>query len=134
MSFLRVLLAASRAFPQLVQDLVHAEAARFLAWREILEGGQELADDGLRRHTDKCMVEPPIVIRVRRDVRPFVRIGPQIEELRKPQWCERLTPNPQCSGGALFGEDKLPVVVPQANQIGIIVEVVELLARTDLRL
>src|SRR5262245_23036072 len=90
-----VLLAASRACPQLFQNLVHAEAARFLARREFLERGQELADDRLRGHTDKCMVEPPVVIRVRCDVRPFIRIGPQIEEFRKPQRSERLTPNPQ---------------------------------------
>src|SRR5262245_38676987 len=64
---------AARAFAQFFQNLVHAEAAGFLARREFFERGQELTDDGLRRHTDVGVVEPPVVIRVGRDVRAFIR-------------------------------------------------------------
>src|SRR5262245_63880786 len=107
------LLAASRAFPQLCQNLVHAEAACFLARREFLKRFEELSDDGLRRHTNIGMVEPPVVIGVRRDVRLLIRIGPQVEELRKPQGSERFFPYQQSSLGALFGKNKLPVIVAQ---------------------
>src|SRR6187549_3631249 len=84
--------------------------------------------DGLGRHTNKRMVEPPVVIGIRGDVRPFIRIGPQIEQLWKAQRSERLAPDPQRSRNALFGKYKLPVVVAQADQVGVVVEVVELLA------
>src|SRR5262245_45302032 len=84
--------AGSGALPQLFQDLIHAEASGSLARREFFERGEELPDDALRRHTDIGMVHPPVVIRVRRDVCPFIRIRPQIEELRKPQRCERFLP------------------------------------------
>src|SRR5262245_63182201 len=76
------------------------------------------------------MVEPPVVICVRRDVRLLIRIGPQVEELRKPQGSERFLPYQQSSLGALFSENKLPVVVAQADQVGVVIEVVELFART----
>src|SRR5262244_2218102 len=129
-----VLLAASRAFPQLCQNLVHAEAACFLARREFLKRFEEFSDDGLRRHTNIGMVEPPVIIGVRRDVRLLIRIGPQVEELRKPQGSERFLPYQQSSLGALFGKNKFPVVVAQTDQVGVIIKVVELLARTLLRL
>src|SRR6185436_15388662 len=119
---------------QLFHYQVQAEAARLLARRELLERGEELADDVLRGDADEGVIEPPIVVRVRRDISPFERISPQIKELRKPQSRERLTPDLQRSGDSLFLEDKLPVVVAQADQFGVIVEVEELLARSLLRL
>src|SRR5215471_15510110 len=122
--------AAYRTLRQLFHHSVQAEAAGLLTWRELLERLEELADDVLGGNTDEGVVEPPVVVGVRRDVRPFVRVGAQIEELRKPQCRKRLTPDSQRSRGALFLEHELPVVVTQADQFGIIVEVVELLART----
>src|SRR5262245_20137410 len=80
------------------------------------------------------MVEPPVVIGVRSDVRLLIRIGPQVEELWKPQGSKRFLPYQQSSLGALFGKNKLPVVVAQADQVGVIIKVVELFARTLLRL
>src|SRR5262245_19919130 len=109
--------AASCTLCQLRHHPVQAEAASPLARRELLERGEEVAYDVLRRHTDVGMVHPPVVVRVRRDVRPFVRIGPHVEELRKPQRHKRLTPDPQRSGGALFFEYEFPVVVAQADQL-----------------
>jgi len=88
----------------------------------------------LRRDTNVGMVEPPVVVRVRRDVRPFVRISSQIEELRKPQRNERLSPNAQRSRDALLLKNKLPVVVAQADEFGVVIEVEELLSRALLRL
>src|SRR5262249_2652407 len=80
------------------------------------------------------MCEPPSVTGVRREVRLLIRIGPQVEELRKPQGSERFLPYQQGSLGALFSKNKLPVVVAQTDQVGVVIEVVELLARTLLRL
>src|SRR5262249_59102702 len=51
-----------------------------------------------------------------------------------PQGSERFLPYQQSSLGALFGKNKLPVIVAQSDQVGVIVKVVELLARTLLRL
>ena len=64
---------------------------------------------------DELMVEEPVVISVGRDVRPFIRVGFQIEELGKPQGRERLAPNLQRSRSALFSKNKLPVVVAQTG-------------------
>src|SRR5215467_11382594 len=128
------LLAARCAFLQLCQNLVYAKAAGFLARREFLKRFEELSDDGLRRYTNIGMVEPPVVIGVRRDVRLLIRIGPQVEELRKPQGSERFLPYQQSSLGTLFSKNKLPVVVAQTDQVGVIIKVVELLAWTLLRL
>jgi hypothetical protein len=63
------LLAGSRAALQLFHNLVYAEASGFLARREFPERLKRLANDLLRGHTDEGMVEPPVVIRVRRDVK-----------------------------------------------------------------
>jgi len=63
------LVLVRRALPQFVQNLVNAEAARLLARREVLGRGKELANDCLRRDEYKCIVEQPVVISVRRDVR-----------------------------------------------------------------
>src|SRR5262245_24556074 len=122
--------AAARSLLKLFHHLVNAKSSSFLTRREFLERLEELADDLLRGHTDKGVVEPPVVVRVRRDVGPLVGIRSQIEEFRKAQGGEGLAPHPQRSRGALLRENKLPVVVAQADEVGVIVEVVELHPRT----
>src|SRR5581483_5087867 len=109
------------------------EAAGLLARREFLECGEELSDNFLRRNEEVRMVEEPVVVGVRRDVRPLVWIGPQIVELRNPQGNERLSPEPERSLGALFFKNDLPIVVTQSHKFGIVIEVEEILARTLLR-
>src|SRR6185436_17368817 len=126
--------AARCTLRQLFHDDVQAEATRLLAGRKLLERGEELANDVLGGDTDEGVVEPPIVVRVRRHVRPFEWVGQEIEKFWKPQGRGRLTPDLQRSRDALFLEDELPVVVAQADQLGVVVEVEELLARTLLRL
>ena len=94
-----------------------------------LNVARNCADDGLRRHEDKRVADQPVPIRVRRDVGPFVGVHPQIEDLRQPQLSERFGPNPHRALGALFGKNKLPVVVAQGHQVALVAEVEELLAR-----
>jgi hypothetical protein len=61
------------------QHLVAAETRRLLARREVLERGEEFTNDGLRRHQQVDVPEPPVVERVRRDLRAFVRIHAQVK-------------------------------------------------------
>src|SRR5688572_20636873 len=79
-----LLRAARCTLRQLLHHEVQAEAAGLLARRELLEGGEELADDVLSRDADEGVVEPPVVVRIRRDVCPLERIGSQVEQLREP--------------------------------------------------
>src|SRR5262245_56953586 len=124
-----LLTAARRALLQSIQHLVNAEAAGPLAGWELLERLEELPDDLLRGDADEGVVEPPVVVRVRRNVGSLIWVHPQIVELRKTHGGERLTPDLERSLGALLGKDELPVVVAQADEVGVVVEVVELRAR-----
>src|SRR6516162_6415557 len=87
-------------FLQLRKDFVHVEAGRLLALRIVPERHQELA------------IQKPIVVGIRRDIGALVRVGPQIEHLRKAQVGERLRPDSKSSRGSLLHEHKLPVIVP----------------------
>ena len=75
------------------------------------------------------VVEDPVVVGVRGDVGPLVGVGAQVEELGHPQRDERLGPDLQRALDALLHEDDLPVVEPQRDQVAVVVEVDEALAR-----
>ena len=62
-------------FSQLRHDFVQVEAGCFLSLRIVPEGRQELANVVLRRHEQEDVVEKPVVVCVRRYVRPLIRIG-----------------------------------------------------------
>ena len=85
---------------------------------------------GLGRDDGPGMVEQPVVVGVRGDVRPLVRVGPQVEDLRHPQHRVRLGPDVERAAGALLQEDELPVVVAQRRQVTVVGDVEEVLART----
>src|SRR6266850_2535746 len=93
---------AARGLVHLLQRLINGEARRLLARRKLFESRQEWSDDRLRRQHQVAAVEEPVVVRVRRDVGALERIGPQIEELRNAQRCERLRPDPHRPRHALF--------------------------------
>jgi hypothetical protein len=42
---------------QLLHNLIEAKARRLLAWRELLERGNELCNSGLRRHHNRRQLE-----------------------------------------------------------------------------
>ena len=55
-------------------------------------------------------------------------IRAQVEELREPQRDEWLFPDLQAMG-ALFSEDDLPLVIAEAHERALVIEVEELVAR-----
>ena len=91
--------------------------------------------DGLRRdERTRAVRHEPVVVGVRRDVRALVRVRPQVEEFRDTQLGERLGPDLQGARRALLLEHELPVFVAQGDEIAVVVEVDELLARAALLL
>src|SRR5690348_2281868 len=119
-----------KAALHLLDDLVDREARRPLARRIVLEGGQELGDQRLHREHDRPGVpHHPVVIAVRGDVGPLIGIGPKVEYLGQAQSRERLGPDAQCAGGALLLEHDLPILVAHIDEIAVVVEIDELLAR-----
>src|SRR5262245_24330518 len=75
------LLARRQRRLQLRNGLVDREARRVLPRRELLEGLEELGDDGRRGQDEDAVVDDPVPVRVRRDVGALERIGTQVEEL-----------------------------------------------------
>jgi hypothetical protein len=67
-------------------------------------------------------------------VSPLKGIGAQVEELRDAQRDERLRPQLECAARPLLHEDELPVVEPQRDEIAVVREVDEALARADVLL
>jgi hypothetical protein len=61
------------------------------------------------------VVNKPVVIGVRGDIRAFVWVRPEVEHFRNPQVRERVGPNEQCSRGPLLQEHELPVVIAKAD-------------------
>src|SRR5262249_32510947 len=108
-----------------VQQLVDAERCSFLPWWKCLECGKKLPDKLLHRHEQKGVVQQPIVIGVGSDVRSFVGVCAQVEDLRQAKSSKRLGPESQGSHCALFHKNKFKVVVPYSRQIAIIGKVYE---------
>src|SRR5499427_9142035 len=113
---------------ELLQHLVNGEARRLLPWRELLERGQELTNDLLRRHEQENVVHHPIPVGVRGDFGPLVWVGAEVEEFREAERNERLLPDAQGASRALLHEHEFPVVVAQSSQVPVVREVKELLA------
>src|SRR5207302_2276344 len=124
----RPLLAAT--FLQLLKDFIHIEGGRLLALRILFERREELAHVSLRGHQRENVIDEPVIVGVRGDVRPFVWVRPKIENLGDAQGDERLRPDAKCSRNPLLHEDELPVVVPQTGQLLVVVDVEERLSGT----
>ena len=79
------------------------------------------------------MVDQPIVIRVRGDVRAFVGIGAEVEDEGHTQRRgERFSPDSQGTRRPLLGKHEFPVVITQSHQAGFIVEIEKFGSRTFL--
>ena len=75
------------------------------------------------------MIQEPVPVGVRRDVRPLEWVGAQVVHLHQPQFREGLGPDLQRAWRTLLLEHELPVLVAKSDQIAVVVEVDELLPR-----
>ena len=107
--------AAAHRLAHRLQRIVDGEGVRLLDRREVLERLRPFRRDRLRGEDEVVVIEEPVVIRVRGDVRELVRVGPQVEELGQAQLGERLRPDLQRALAALLHEHDLPVVVADAR-------------------
>ena len=112
-----------------LQRLIDAEAAGLLAGREFLEGAKEFANVLLRRDQDKQVLNTPALVVHAFMVRGLEGIASKVEQLRQPQRDEGLLPDIEAMR-ALFSEDDLPLVIAEAHERAVVVEVEELVART----
>src|SRR4029077_12529910 len=71
---------------------------------------------------------------IRSAVRALVRVRAKVEDFRDTQLGKRLGPDSQRARRSLLLEDNLPVFVAQCDDIAIVIDVDELLARTALLL
>src|SRR6266850_1471316 len=114
----------------LLNELVDAEARWPLTGWILFERGKEGSHHRLGRNEWAGTVRHEKVVEsVRRDVRALIGVRPQVEEFRNTQLGERLGPNSQRSRRALLFEHELPVFVTHGDEIAVVVEVDELLAR-----
>ncbi len=74
------------------------------------------------------MLDPPTVPVHTFLVPDLEWVGPQVEDLWRTQRRERIPPNRGAVSG-LLGEDELPLVVAQPNELALVVEVEEFVAR-----
>src|ERR1044071_1492872 len=72
------LIATGRSFLHLRERLIHGECVRLLHRREVLERLYEFRDDLLRNEDEISVVERPLVVGVRGDVRELVWIRSQV--------------------------------------------------------
>src|SRR5262245_31808996 len=72
--------SAREAFLQLLHRLIDGERSGPLARRKLLVAFEVLSDHVRCRERDVRLTNQPVVIRVRRDVRTFERVGPQVVE------------------------------------------------------
>ena len=112
-----------------LQRLVDGEASRFLARRVFPERPQKLADVLLRRHHQERVVEQIIPVCIGGDGGTLVRVGAQVGDHGNARLHEGFTPDLHGPLDPLLGEPELPVVVAQAQQVAVVREVKELLAR-----
>src|SRR5258706_1815865 len=110
---------------QFLHDFVQIEAGCLLPLRVVTERGQELAHVILCWHKQEHVIEQPVVVRVRGNVRPLIGIGTEIEDLWNAQASKGIGPEQKLPVGALLHEHYLPVVVSQSDQLLIVVDIEE---------
>ena len=121
--------SAAPVLLQLLHNLVDAEARRLLARRILSEGPDELGHQSLRRHDDERAVERPLVVAVRRNISPLVGVHAQVEHFGRAHADERLAPDLSRAFDTHLAEYDFPVSGTEANELAVVVEVEELLAR-----
>src|ERR1700730_10391386 len=73
---------ATAAYLQLLHDLIQVETCSLLPLGVIPEGHEETAHKILRGDEQKGVIDQPVVVGVRRDIRPFVGVKAEVIDLR----------------------------------------------------
>ena len=132
----RTLIAAASASAGLVLDLLfgsfQVEGAGRLAGRIVLHGHEELRGHRWIGTRTKTTVEEPVVVGVRVVLGLLERVAAQVEEQRHAQFDEGLAPDAE-GLAAVLQEDDLPVLVAGGDDLAVVVDVPELVARRFLR-
>src|SRR3954469_11455129 len=102
---------------QLLYCLIDRERRRPLARREFLVGLQVLGNEEDTAGHYRSVGHLPVVIGIRRDVSTFIRIGMQIEELRKTEYGKGLGPDLQRPLRSLLHEQTFQVSKPNAKRV-----------------
>src|SRR5580704_17670979 len=108
---------------------VNCEACRRLTRRIFLEGLHELCPKDGSLNVQIDVMHRPVVVLVRSDVCPFIRVHAQIVDFWKTQTCERIRPTEEVPRSALFAENKFPVLMTQRHELSIVVEIEKVLPR-----
>ena len=115
----------------LAQSIANREAGRFLPRWELLEGFDEIPDDGSRRQEQIGAPEIPVLVTpgcaLHRGL--LERIGMKVRQSRGPPILELLAPDIE-AGCILLVEHHFPLAIAQRGVIAVIRDVVDLLAFT----
>src|SRR5271157_807184 len=77
-------LLRSPTFLKLLKNFIHVEGGCLLPRRVVLKGHQEIAHVSLRRDQQVGVIQQPVIVGVRSDVRALVRVRSQVEDQRDP--------------------------------------------------
>src|SRR5262245_39848926 len=124
-----LVVAAASSFLQMPEDFVQVERGRLLTWREFHEGLDLLGHKPLHFVDDVGMGDQPIPICVRVMVRALERIPPEIEDLRRSKFYERLEPALQLRGSLLQKHD-LPLAHRRTHDVDTVADVEEEISGT----
>ena len=100
---------------------------RLLPWGVFLEGVNEGRGNRLSPEYHVGLAERPIVVRVRGDIAPLVRVHAQIVNLGETPAGERFCPDVERASSFLLTEDSFPISCPYRDELAIVVEVDEAL-------
>src|SRR6185437_10456417 len=122
--------AWSKASLHLLHKLIDTKARWALTRRVVLKRGEELRHD--RLGSDKRpggIRHKPVIVSVGSDVGALIRIGAQVEHFRHAQLGEWLGPDAHRAIHTLLFKDRFPAFIAHGNEIGVVIEVDELLTR-----
>ncbi len=108
---------------------INREAGRRLARWILLERLHKFLGVDRALHVQVDVLRHPVHVLVRGNIGPLVGVHAQVVDLGKPQTDEGLHPDIEVARGALLAEDELPVVVPHGDELAVVIEIEEVVAR-----
>src|SRR6516162_7872038 len=116
---------------RLSQDLIQVEGGRLLARGELGETADLVRHNGLTRVQNRRVIDHPIPVGVGVEIGALKRVATQAEDVRYPQFHQRLRPDVHLKG-TLYGKLQLPVTETNRHELPVITEVDQRLPRTFL--